>query len=152
MQGMPSFSLTMLPSLESATATVSPVAFLFKNFFRPAAYICMRGGRTELRMHTAGGMPAHPCSACRPAATRQQPVPLWYWQLVKGLELDHLHRVGCPERLCWLTSCWLAHSSSVRVRACRLAGCSAAGQALHRALICMHAMRQSALHLCLTFV
>ena len=37
-QEMPSFSLMMLPSLESITASVSPSAFFFKNRFRPGAY------------------------------------------------------------------------------------------------------------------
>ncbi len=35
MQGISSFSLMMLPSLESSTASVSPSAFFFKNFLRP---------------------------------------------------------------------------------------------------------------------
>ena len=36
-QEMPSFSLIMLPSLESITASVSPSAFFFRNRFRPEA-------------------------------------------------------------------------------------------------------------------
>ena len=36
MQGMPSFSLTMLPSFESATAMVSLSTFFLRNFFKPA--------------------------------------------------------------------------------------------------------------------
>ncbi len=35
MQGISSFSLMMLPSLESSTASVSPSAFFFRNFLRP---------------------------------------------------------------------------------------------------------------------
>lgn len=34
-QEMPSFSLIMLPSLESITASVSPSAFFFRNRFKP---------------------------------------------------------------------------------------------------------------------
>ena len=37
-QGMLSFSLMMLPSLESNTAKVSPSAFFFKNFLRPVTH------------------------------------------------------------------------------------------------------------------
>ena len=36
-QEMPSFSLMMLPSFESITASVSPSAFFFKNRLRPEA-------------------------------------------------------------------------------------------------------------------
>ena len=36
MQGMPSFSLMMLPSFESATPSVFPSAFFFRNFLRSA--------------------------------------------------------------------------------------------------------------------
>ena len=36
MQGMPSFSRMMLPSFESATPSVFPSAFFFRNFLRSA--------------------------------------------------------------------------------------------------------------------
>ena len=94
MQGMPSFSFTMLPSLESATAMVSPVAFFFRNFFSPAGrwrQLCVRRScpqdqqravltLAQLAVQQGAGCCQGLCGVLK---------------LVKGLELDHLHSQAC---------------------------------------------------------
>ncbi len=98
---MPSFSLMMLPSLESITASVSPSAFFFRNFFRPAhshpqsavavAPACRRGAshaHAQDHSHrTLAELAVH--ERCR----RRQRIR-GIVKLVERLELDHLRQAA----------------------------------------------------------
>ena len=53
-QSIPSFSLMILPSLESMTASVSPSAFFFKNFFSPAFSINIKSQQCHHAYHMYG--------------------------------------------------------------------------------------------------
>ena len=85
MQGMPSFSLMMLPSLASATPRLLPVAFFFRNFFRsavmkqsfesPPCYFCTEIAGFESDQQQP--RETHFCSACCLPMLSQLPEPQW---------------------------------------------------------------------------
>ena len=96
-QSMPSFSLTMLPSFESTTASVSPSACFFRNFLRPAQ--SSQGQKSTSCLWSPLSSPTLAQLAVYQGRCRRKRL-CCILKFAEALEPDHLQRVAVKRWLC----------------------------------------------------